>query len=305
MLNLWSLGGLTWKQLLWRTARESWEDEVFGQAARLAFYHFLGLFPFLLLAVLVLMRFEHSGGTLLETLASSLRRVFPASTASVVTGFLTGVSSQTNGQEIWFAALGSIWAAFNGTWAVIAGLNSAYEVEERRSWWKITLIAGGLTAALGLLGFTALGLLFFGARIGLRTEFGAAWRILHWAVIAVLLLVAFALLYRFGPDLEDMRFRWSTPGAAIAVILWISTSLVFHAYAERSASKYDLLYGSLANAALLMLWFYVTGVAILIGGEVNSEIENAAAQNGHPDARRPGERRPGGRRPQRVEPPEH
>jgi membrane protein len=305
MLNLWSLGGLTWKQLLWRTARESWEDEVFGQAARLAFYHFLGLFPFLLLAVLVLMRFEHSGGTLLETLASSLRRVFPASTASVVTGFLTGVSSQTNGQEIWFAALGSIRAAFNGTWAVIAGLNSAYEVEERRSWWKITLIAGGLTAALGLLGFTALGLLFFGARIGLRTEFGAAWRILHWAVIAVLLLVAFALLYRFGPDLEDMRFRWSTPGAAIAVILWISTSLVFHAYAERSASKYDLLYGSLANAALLMLWFYVTGVAILIGGEVNSEIENAAAQNGHPDARRPGERRPGGRRPQRVEPPEH
>lgn len=305
MLNLWSFGGLTWKDLLWRTARESWEDEVFGQAARLAFYHFLGLFPFLLLAVLVLMRFEHSSARLLEALESSLRRVFPARSASVLTGFVAAVSSQANRQEIWFAALGSIWAAFNGTWAVIAGLNSAYEVEERRPWWKITLIAGGLTLALGLLGFTALGLLFFGARIGLRTEFGAAWRILHWAVIAALLLVAFAILYRFGPDLENLRFRWSTPGAAIAVVLWISTSLVFRAYAERAASKYDLAYGSLANAALLMMWFYVTGVAILIGGEVNSEIENAAAQNGHPDARRPGERRPGGRTPQRVEPPEH
>jgi membrane protein len=296
MLNLWSLGGLTWKELLSRTARESWEDEVFGQAARLAFYHFLGLFPFLLLAVLVLMRFEHSGARLLETLDSSLRRVFPASAASIMTGFLAQVSSQTNRQEIWFAALGSMWAAFNGTWAVIAGLNCAYEVEERRSWWKITLIAGGLTVALALLGFTALGLLFFGARVGLRTEFGPAWRILHWAVIAALLLVAFALLYRFGPDLENTRFRWSTPGAAIAVVLWISASLAFRAYAERAASKYDLTYGSLANAALLMLWFYVTGVAILIGAEVNSEIENAAAQNGHPDARRPGERRPGGRR---------
>jgi membrane protein len=301
MLNLCSLGGLTCKDLLWRTARESWEDEVFGQAARLAFYHFLGLFPFLSLAVLVLMRFEHSGGRLLEALESSLQRVFPASSASVVTGFLAEVSSRTNRKEIGFAALGSMWAAFNGTWAVISGLNSAYEVEERRSWWKITVIAGGLTVALGLLGFTALGLLFFGARIGLRTEFGAGWRILHWAVIAVLLLVAFELLYRFGPDLEDLKFRWGTPGAAIAVVLWISASLVFRAYAEHAVSKYDLLYGSLANAALLMLWFYVTGVAILIGGEVNSEIENAAAQNGHPDARRPGERRPGGRPPPRVE----
>jgi membrane protein len=266
MLNLWSLGGLTWKELVRRTARESWEDEVFGQAARLAFYHFLGLSPFLLLAVLVLMRFEHSGGRLLETLESSLGRVFPARAASVMTAFLAEVSSRTNREEIGFAALGSLWAAFNGTWAVIAGLNSAYEVEERRSWWKITLIAGGLTLALGLLGFTALGLLFFGSQIGLRTEFGAAWRILHWAVIAVLLLVAFALLYRFGPDLEDLRFRWSTPGAATAVILWISASLGFRAYAERAASNYDLAYGSLANAALLMLWFYVTGVAILIGG---------------------------------------
>jgi membrane protein len=300
MLNLWSLGGLTWKDLLWRTARESWEDEVFGQAARLAFYHFLGLFPFLLLAVLVLMRFEHSSARLLEALESSLRRVFPASSASVVTGFVAAVSSQANQEEIGFAAIGSIWAAFNGTWAVIAGLNSAYEVEDRRSWWKITLITGGLTVALGLLGLTALGLLLFGARIGLRTEFGLAWRILHWGVIAALLLVAFALLYRFGPDLEDMRFRWGTPGAAIAVVLWISASLVFRAYAERAASKYDLAYGSLANAALLMMWFYVTGVAILIGGEVNSEIENAAAQNGHPDARRPGERRPSGRPAQRA-----
>jgi membrane protein len=305
MLNLWSLGGLTWKELLSRTVRESWEDEVFGQAARLAFYHFLGLFPFLLLAVLVLMRFEHSGGRLLETLDSSLRRVFPANAATVVTGFLSQVSSQANRPEIGFAALGSMWAAFNGTWAVIAGLNSAYEVEERRSWWKITLLAGGLTVALGLLGFTALGLLFFGARIGLSTEFGAAWRILHWGVIAALLLVAFALLYRCGPDLEDMRFRWGTPGAAVAVVLWISASLVFRLYAERAASNYHQTYGSLADAALLMLWFYVTGVAILIGAEVNSEIENAAAQNGHPDARRPGERRPGGRPAQRVEPPDH
>jgi membrane protein len=305
MLNLWNLGGLTWKELLWRTARESWEDEVFGQAARLAFYHFLGLFPFLLLAVWVLMKFEHSGGRLLETLGSSLQGVFPAGAASVVTGFLSDVTTQANREEVGFAALGSIWAAFNGTWAVIAGLNSAYEVEERRSLWKVTLIAGGLTVALALLGFTALGLLFFGAHIGLRAEFGAAWRIVHWAVIAGLLLLAFALLYRFGPDLEDARFRWNTPGAAIAVVLWISASLAFRAYAERSASKYDPLYGSLANTALLMLWFYVTGVAILIGGEVNSEIENAAAQNGHPDARRPGERRPGGRGPQRVEPPEH
>jgi membrane protein len=115
-----------------------------------------------------------------------------------------------------------------------------------------------------------------------------------------MLLIAFALVYRFGPNLSDRRMRWSTPGAVIAVILWLCTSGLFRGYMAYQASKYDQAYGSAGALAILLLWFYFTGAAILIGGEANSEIENAATQHGHPDAGRPGDRRRGGVPPERV-----
>jgi len=303
MLNLWNLGGLSLKELLWPTARESWEDEVFGQAARLAFYHLLGLFPALLLAVLVLARLEHTGSGLLETLQSSLQRVFPDGVAQMVIGFLDDVRGRTVNGEIGFAILGSLWSAFNGTWAVMSSLNDAYEVEDQRSLWKTTIIAAGLTLALAVLSFIALLGLLYGKELDAAAGLGMTWRIIHWFVVAGLLLVAFALFYRFGPDLHGQKMRWTTPGAVVGVVLWLTASLLLRAYVQHAKSKYDLAYGSVANVVILLLWFYVTGVAILIGGEVNSEIENAAAQNGHPDARRPGERRPGGRSPQRLRDP--
>jgi membrane protein len=300
MPNLWTLGGLSWRELLWRTARESWEDEVFGQAARMAFYHLLAMFPALLLAVLLLIKLERAGSLLLETLDSSLRRVLPPGGSAIVSGFLDDLKSGSAAGEVGFAVVGWLWAAFNGTWAVISGLNTAYEVAERRSSWKITLITGALTLTLAALGFVTLALLFFGAPLGNMA--GDIGRIFHWLVVGLLLLTAFSLLYRFGPDLEDAKMRWTTPGAVAAVALWISASLAFRAYAAYAASKYNIAYGSAANFVVLLLWFYVTNVAILIGGEINSEIENAAAQHGRPDARRPGERRPGGRPPPREMP---
>ncbi|HEY7337480.1 MAG TPA: YihY/virulence factor BrkB family protein [Bryobacteraceae bacterium] len=296
MLNLWTLGGLSWRELLWRTARECWDDEVFGQAARLAFYHFLGLFPALLLTVLVLARLQHAGSDLLQTLNSSVQRILPAGASNALIEFLNDIETRTAGRGVWFAVVGSLWAAFNGTWAVMSALNDAYEVKEHREWWKIAAIAGGLTLTFALLGYIALAVLLLDGRFESATRFDAIWRVLDWIVVAILLLVAFAFLYRFGPDLLDTKIRWSTPGAAIAVALWVGASLTFRAYAEHAAASYGATYGSVANIVILMLWFYITGVAILIGGEANSEIENAAAQNGHPDARRPGERRPGGDR---------
>jgi membrane protein len=117
------------------------------------------------------------------------------------------------------------------------------------------------------------------------------WQVAQWPILAVMLLIAFALLYRFGPNLSDREMRWTTPGSVIAVVLWLCASGLFRGYMAYQASKYDQAYGSAGALAILLLWFYFTGAAILVGGEANSEIENAAKQHGHPDGSRPGDRR--------------
>jgi membrane protein len=119
--------------------------------------------------------------------------------------------------------------------------------------------------------------------------------VLRWVVAVFVLLVAFAILYRFGPHLEEAEFQWSTPGAAIGAAVWIATAIAFRAYLERF-NTYNRIYGQLGSVAILLLWLYISGAAILIGGEVNAVIEHAAAERGDPRARAPGERKPGERR---------
>ncbi len=274
MVNLWTLGGLSWKELIRRTWRGSWEDEVFGQAARLAFYHFLALFPALMLALLLLRRVPE-GGTVIQALRDSLESLLPDTASAMVNSVMKQMGDPAARPGIWFAALGSIWAAFNGTWAVMSALNDAYEVTEKRPWWKLTIIAGGLTAALITLGLTALVALSYGRHLAGANSIW--WQIVHWPILAAVLLVAFALYYRFAPDLRDREWRWSTPGAVVAAVLWIAATVLFRVYVHHSQGKYEQAYGSVAAGAILLLWFYFTGGAILIGGEINSEIENAAA----------------------------
>jgi membrane protein len=147
----------------------------------------------------------------------------------------------------------------------------------------------------------ALGAMLYGSRagtnigqhVGLHTQSAFLWRIIQWPVIVTLLLVSFASLYRFGPNLKDRRWQWSTPGAVVAIALWVSSTLLLRVYQEHSSSS-QRIYGGLRPVAALLLWLYFTGAAILIGGEVNSEIEKAAAEAGHSDVRKPGERRSGG-----------
>jgi membrane protein len=308
MNDLWTLGGLSWRELLRRTVKDSWADEVFGQAARLAFYHFLALFPALLLAATILGRFFGTGSDLLRALESLLGSVLPARAFELVTGFVAGIGKGAARHTVWFAIFGSLWAALNGTWAMMSGLNAAYEVEEQRPWWRVTLVGAGLTIALAVLGFTSLALLFCSRkmeaailrRVGVSNAVSAVWQVAQWPILAAMLLAAFALVYRFGPDLSDRKLRWSTPGAVIAVVLWLCASGLLRGYMAYAASKYDQAYGSAGAVAILLLWFYFTGAAILVGGEANSQIENAAAQHGHPDAGRPGERRQGWVPPDRV-----
>jgi membrane protein len=173
---------------------------------------------------------------------------------------------------------------------MIYGLNNAYEVEERRTWWQLAVTISGLTLSLAVTGSIAVFLIFWGAYLQAYLHGGAiTLRILEWLILTVMLSISFAVLYRFGPSLRDHEWRWCTPGALCALVLWIGTTLASRAYFEH-VNNYARSYGQLNGVVMLLLWLYVTNGAILIGGEMNSEIEKAVAQGRNspePGAHRP------------------
>jgi membrane protein len=302
MAELWSLRGLSWREWIRRTCRRSWEDEVFGRAARLAFYYFLAISPAVLLLLLLLRLLGGTGSELRNTLIDSFQQVLPQEVSALIaktTGELN--SRATVGTGALSAALGAGWATLNGTWAMIADLNEAYGIEENRRWWRIVIIVLGLMISLEVLGLITLSLMLYGSmagtsigeHLGVHAQSPLLWRMIQWPLIVLLLLFSFASLYRFGPNLKDRRWQWSVPGAVVATTLWVTSTLLLRIYDEQFSS-YQRIYGPLKPAAVFLLWLYFTGAAILIGGEANSEIEKAAAEARHADVRRPEERRSGG-----------
>ncbi len=300
MAVLWSLRGLSWRELVRRTCRRSWEHEVFGQAARLAFYYFLGIFPALLL-LLVLLNTLSTGFELSSTLLDSIQQLVPLE-VSVLLGKTIGelnARATLRAGALW-AFPSAAWAIFNGTWAMMVGLNNAYGVNEERRWWRILIIGLGLTMSLGIMGLMSLVAMLYGNRVGtaIGRHFGLDslsifWHIMQWLVIVLLLFFSFTSLYRFGPNLKDRRWQWSTPGAVVAIVWWVA-SILFLWISQEHFSSSQRIYAGLKPVVGLLLWLYFTGAAIFIGGEINSEIEKAAAEAGHSDVRRPGERRSGG-----------
>lgn len=146
------------------------------------------------------------------------------------------------------------------------------------------MIAFGLTISLAIMGLIALAAILYGSlawgivgqRFGMDSQPPVLWRIIQGLMTALLLLFSFTLVYRFGPNLGDRRWRWSIPGAVVAVTLWVASTLLLRFYQNHFSSQ--RIYGGLNAVVELLLWLYFTGAAIFIGGEANSEIQKAAAK---------------------------
>lgn len=299
MESLWGLGGLTWANLARRVWSEIQKDDVFGRSAQLAYYFLLALFPLLLFLTSVMGLVLGSGTGLRHSLFNYLSQVMPGDAFKLVDTTMYEISAASGGGKLTFGILAALWAASNGMGAITQALNVAYGVTEGRPWWKQRLTALGLTVILSILIISALVLVLYGGRIadyiaagyGYGEFFALAWKVIQWPMVLAFMLLAFALIYYLAPDRREQTWTWITPGSAIGVALWLLISFGFRLYLHYFNS-YSKTYGSLGAVIVLMLWLYLTGASILAGGEVNSEIEDAAARAGEPDAAEKGEKAP-------------
>jgi membrane protein len=296
-VSAWRLGGLSWRTLGRRVWEEIYAGGLLTHAAALAFYFLFALFPMLLFLMTLLGFFAETGTELRSNLLGFLSRVAPPSAFALVYATVDEIAAGADGWRLWLGLVSALWFASLGIAALSDSLNAMYGVRESRPFWRVRLSAVGLTATLVVLILSALLLMLYGGEIGAGiagyfnqgTLFTTVWTIAQVPLALAFVLFAFALIYYFAPDLYEQKWYWITPGAFIGVVLWLIVSTLLRVYL-RHFDSYSLTYGSLGAVIVLMLWFYLTGVAILLGGKINAEIENAAARAGVPEAKQRGEK---------------
>lgn len=281
--SLWKFGGLTPLALGKQVWKDIGEDEVTVRSAALAYYFMLAIFPAMLFLLSVLGFFAAAGTQLRESLFTTLARLLPGSASDLIHKTLDEVTRSKGAGKAVFGILGALWSASSGVGAVIESLNIAYDVKEDRPIWKQKAVAVGLTLALAVLVLAALGLMLYGgdaadyvgAHIGLGAAIVVFWKIVQWPLVLALMFGAFATTYYFAPNLEEPEWHWITPGSALGLIFWLAASFAFKIYLH-FFNTYSKTYGSVGAVIILVLWLYITGFAILVGGEVNSAIGRAA-----------------------------
>lgn len=269
-------------ELLKRTFKEVGEDHVAAFAGNLTYKVFFALFPFFvfLLTLLGLLRVPN----LVDYLVEQINLALPSGAADFINGQLLSIAENQAGGALTLGAVVSVllalWGVSGAFRSIMEAMNVMYEVEEGRPFWKQALISICLSLMVAVLLLMALGLVVFGIPLaetiasnvpGLGTAFSWAWAIAQWPVLISFVLFAYALVYYFAPDVEQ-RFKWVSPGALIAVALWLLFSLLFSLYANNFGS-YNATYGALAGIIILLLYIYYSAFIMLLGAELNQVIE--------------------------------
>ncbi len=278
---------------LTEVAKRSWEeilaDDVFGRAAQLAYYFFLALFPFLICVIASLSVFgtaDRGRALLFQFLAQAL----PPAAFELISNTFSEIIHSNGPLKMSFGIIASLWSASLGMSAVMDTLNSAYKVKETRSLLKRYAVATGLTVGIAVALVVSVVIMVFGSKfidaVLPGSVVAVAWKIAQWPLALALILMAFAITYYFAPNLVQRRWHWITPGSILGVILWLGVSIGLRIYIH-FFNTYSTAYGSLGAVIVLLLWFYLSGVAVLSGGALNGVLESLAAS-----ARRP----PGTRR---------
>lgn len=284
--EMWEFGGLSGSQVAHSLWGQFWKDRVLDQAAMLSFYLILAIFPLLLSLISFLGVLLRSGHPVQNSIQEYLSRVAPASASGLMESVLDQISKGSSSSTLSLGLLFSFWVASSGMVAIMDSLNVAYEVDESRPWWKQRLVALGLTLGTLLFMGGALLILGYGRKIGtvvaqhlhLGTDFySTVLTLLEWMLLLGFLLMAFNLLYIFAPNVKRRQWHWLMPGTVLGATLWLAFSYAFKVYLS-FFNQYNATYGSITAVIILLLWLYFSGIAIIMGAELNSVIEKRSGR---------------------------
>jgi membrane protein len=216
---------------------------------------------------------------------------------SIIRDQLTKIATGDDRGILTIGIVGAVWSSSAALGAMIDAMNRAYDVTESRPWWKVRLIAMALTIALAVFILVSSLLVLVGPMVaewlgryaGYGVAFEWAWKILQWPLAVLLTTTGIVIVNYVAPDVRQ-EWRWTIPGSIFGTILWLLTSLAFKVYVARFAD-YNETYGAIGGVMVLMLWFYLSGLAILVGAEMNAEIEHASPEGKNPGERVKGEHR--------------
>jgi membrane protein len=288
MSSLWNLQGVPFMVVAKRTFNSFLADNLLGRAAELGFYFLFALFPTLVSASSMLGLAARSATHIYTTLLAYLSVVIPPSAMGIVMETFNQTTAASSSGKVTFGLVAAIWSASVGFSAIQGTLNVVYKVPETRAYWKARLSAIAVTTMLSVLITVLLAAMFGGDMLATYAEkviyhhaLGIAVavlsRLIAWSIAAALLSLIFAVIYYFAPDVKKSRWHWLSPGAAIGILAWIAASLGLRVYLH-FFDNYSVTYGSLGAVIILLTWFYISGVMLLLGAEVNSEIEAAVTE---------------------------
>jgi membrane protein len=285
--SLWNLEGVPVGIIVKRTWRSLLDDNLVGRAAELGFFFLFALFPCLFTATSLLGLAAKSASHIYYSLLGYLAIVIPhAAMGTVLETFNQTTATATSG-KLTFGLAFAIWSASVGFSAIQDSLNVIYRVKETRSYLAARLSAIGVTIIL-MIQVTLMLALMLGADFFSRMAnlyFQHRWladivaftaKCLSWVFIVILLLLFFEVIYYFAPDVKATHWHWLTPGAIVGMIGWLLASAGLRIYLH-FFNNFSVTYGGLGAVIILLTWFYLTGLMLLFGAEINSEIEAAAA----------------------------
>jgi membrane protein len=280
-----------WKDILWRTYEEFNKDRVMSLAAGVTYYALLALFP--AIAALVSIYGLFADPASIQDHLNALSGVLPGGALDIVREQVTRIASQGGGTLGLSFVIGlaiSLWSANAGMKAILDALNIVYDEEEKRSFIKLNLIS--LTFTLGAIGFL---LIAIGAIIvlpiilnfiGLGSTGEWLLTIARWPALLACVVFGLAVLYRYGPSRDKAEWKWATPGGIVAAVLWLAVSMLFSWYVSNFGS-YNATYGSLGAVIGFMTWIWLSSIVVLMGAEINAEMEHQTAKDTTEGAHQP------------------
>jgi membrane protein len=283
-----------WSGVLRRTIKEFNADHLTDLAAALTYYGILAIFPMLVVIVSLVGLLGHSVS---QSLIHNLSTVAPGTTKQILTNAIENIQRDRSASDVAFiiGLLAAMWSASGYVAAFMRASNVVWDVEEGRPFYKtmpVRLIVTLITVVL--LTVSAAAVVFTGSLagklgnlIGVGSTAVQVWDIAKWPVLALIVVVILAILYYTGPNVRQPGFRWVTPGGILAVVLWVLASAAFAFYIA-NFSSYNKTYGALASVVIFLVWLWITNIVILLGAELNAEIERGRQiEGGHPAEREP------------------